>query len=98
MVTDALYPGWSPFFSMAIAEDVQGYLEGLDQVNEVDFDVLVGGHVSRLGTKEDVQIKVDFFADIQAGAEFALSTVSASDVAAGTGVFDPTNANAGNTW
>ncbi|CAN0454862.1 unnamed protein product, partial [Laminaria digitata] len=63
-----------------------------------DFDVLVGGHVSRLGTKEDVQIKVDFFADIQAGAEFAISTVSASDVAAGTGVFDPTNANAGNTW
>lgn len=98
MVTDAIFPGWSPFFSFAVAEDAQGYLEGLEQVNEVDFDVLVGGHISRLGTKEDVQIKVDYFGDILAGAEHALATVAASDVAVGTGVFDPTNANAGNTW
>lgn len=65
---------------------------------EVDFDVLVGGHISRLGTKEDIQIKVDFFADILAGAELGVATVSASDVAVGTGAFVPINANAGNTW
>lgn len=65
---------------------------------EVDFDVLVSGHLSRLGTKEDVQIKVEFFADILAGAELGLATVSASDVVVGTGVFDPANANAGNSW
>ncbi|CAM9331751.1 unnamed protein product, partial [Laminaria digitata] len=98
MVTDAIFPGWAPFFSMALTEDVQGYLEGLDQVNDLNFDVLVGGHVSRLGTKEDVQIKVDFFADVLAGAELGLATVAVSDVAFGTGVFDPTNPHAGNSW
>lgn len=61
----------------------------------VDFDVLVGGHLSRLGTKEDVQIKVDFFADVLAGVELALATVSVSDVVIGTGVID--GPNAGNT-
>ena len=62
---------------------------------DVDFDVLVGGHFSRLGTKEDVQTKVDFFADVLSGAELALAAVSASDLAIGTGVAD--GPNAGNT-
>ncbi|CAM9795943.1 unnamed protein product, partial [Laminaria digitata] len=98
MVTDAIGPGWSPFFSMGVTEDVQGYLVGLEQVNDIDFDVLVGGHVSRLGTKEDVQLKVDFFADVLAGAELGVATVTLSDVVIGTGIFDPSNPNTGNTW
>ena len=57
--------------------------------------MLVGGHISRLGTKEDVQLKVDFFADVLAGVKLALTTVSASDVAIGTAVAD--GPNAGNT-
>lgn len=65
---------------------------------DVDFDVLVGGHLTRLGTKEDIQIKVDFFADILEGAQLGLATISVPDVATGTGVFDPANPNAGNTW
>ncbi|CAM9438414.1 unnamed protein product, partial [Laminaria digitata] len=98
MVTDAIFPGWSPFFGVSGTQDTQGYLEGLNQVNDVDFDVLVGGHLTRLGTKEDVQIKVDFFADILEGAQLGLATISVPDVASGTGVFDPANPNAGNTW
>ncbi|CAN0348114.1 unnamed protein product, partial [Laminaria digitata] len=64
----------------------------------VDFDVLVGGHLSRLGTKEDVQMKVDFFADVLAGAELGEATVPFSDVVMVTGIFDPSNPNARNTW
>lgn len=63
-----------------------------------DFDLLVAGHLTRLGTKEDVQAEVDYMADILAGAEFALSTVSVADIGMGTGVGDPTNPNFGNTW
>lgn len=67
-------------------------------ITAMDFDVLVAGHLTRLGTKDDIQIKVDFFADILAGAQLGLASVSAADVAAGTGVNDPTNPNAGNSW
>lgn len=60
--------------------------------------MLVGGHLSRLGTKADVQVAVDFFADVVAGGEAGNAAVAFSDVIAGTGVADPTNPNFGNTW
>ncbi|CAM9426573.1 unnamed protein product, partial [Hapterophycus canaliculatus] len=98
MVVDAVFPGWSPFFSLAIAQNVQAYYEGLDKINGYDFDVLVAGHFTRLGTKEDVQLEVDYMADILAGADLGVSTVSSSDIAMGTGIADPTNPNFGNSW
>lgn len=63
-----------------------------------DFDILVGGHLTRLGTKADVQRAVDFFVDVVAGGEAGNAAVTFPDVIAGTGVTDPTNPNFGNTW
>lgn len=63
-----------------------------------DFDVLVGGHLTRLGTKADVQVKIDFYDDVLKGAEAGLAVVTVPDVIAGTGVFSPGNVNEGNTW
>lgn len=68
----------------------------LPQNPAYDFDVLVGGHITRLGTKQDVQILLDYAADILKGAELGIASVSASDVFAGTGIADPTNPNVGN--
>ncbi|CAM9874646.1 unnamed protein product, partial [Choristocarpus tenellus] len=98
MVVDVIFPGWIPFFNLAVASDVGGYLKGLDKIYEFDFDIIVGGHISRLGTKEDVKTMIDFFADVTQGAIEGLAVTSAADIAARTGVFDPTNANAGNIW
>ncbi len=61
-----------------------------------DFDVLVGGHITRLGTKQDVQILLDYADDILKGAELGIASVSAPDVFAGTGIADPANPNVGN--
>lgn len=33
-----------------------------------DFDVIVGGHLTRMGTKEDVQRQRDFFGDVLEGS------------------------------
>lgn len=41
---------------------------------------------------------MDFYADVLAGAEPSLATVSSTDVALGTGIGDPANPNFGNTW
>ena len=65
---------------------------------ELEFDTLVSGHLTRLGTKADVQVKLDFFADILAGAELGLDTVTFDAVTAGIGISDPENPNFGNTW
>ncbi|CAM9438660.1 unnamed protein product [Ectocarpus sp. 6 AP-2014] len=63
-----------------------------------DMDVLVGGHLSRMGTKADVQLNKDFYDDVLEGARTGVTTVSVADVISGTGVFDPSNPNAGNLW
>lgn len=34
---------------------------------EYDFDVLVAGHLSRMGTKADVQLNKDFYNDVLEG-------------------------------
>lgn len=65
---------------------------------EYDFDILVSGHLTRLGDKADVETKIDFFDDILEGARLGLASVSVTDVVVGTGIMDPANPNAGNTW
>ncbi|CAM9904204.1 unnamed protein product [Ectocarpus sp. 12 AP-2014] len=98
MVTDTVFAGWAPFYSVNIVQDVSDFLEALDEINGELFDILVGGHLTRLGTKADVQRAVDFFVDVVAGAEAGNAAVTFPDVIAGTGVTDPTNPNFGNTW
>ena len=60
--------------------------------------MLVGGHLSRLGNKADVQRAVDFFVDVVAGAEAGVAIVTIPGTIAGTGIADPANPNFGNTW
>lgn len=60
--------------------------------------MLVGGHLTRLGNKADVQRVVDFFADVVAGAEEAGNAIPFGSVVAATGIANPANHNFGNTW
>eukprot|EP00903_Cladosiphon_okamuranus_P020686 g18993.t2 len=88
----------APFYLVNIAQDIGDFFEALDEINGKDFDVLVGGHLSRLGNKADVQRAVDFFVDLVAGSEAGVAVVTIPDIVAGTGVADPANPNFGNTW
>eukprot|EP00752_Nemacystus_decipiens_P002140 g2039.t1 len=98
MIVDTIFPGWIPFASVAISNDIGGYYEAQDEILTYDFDVLVAGHLTRMGTKADVQLNKDFYDDVLEGARSGLAAVSSDDIAAGTGIFDPNNPNAGNTW
>jgi hypothetical protein len=65
MLVDVIFPGWVPFVYLALAEDVYGYVQARDiTLNNYDFDNLVAGHLTRLGTREDVQIQREFMADV----------------------------------
>ncbi|CAB1110556.1 unnamed protein product [Ectocarpus sp. CCAP 1310/34] len=97
-VVDVIFPGWVPFFSVAASSEIGGYYDAMDEILSYDMDVLVGGHLSRMGTKADVQLNKDFYDDVLEGARTGVTTVSVADVISGTGVFDPSNPNAGNLW
>ncbi len=75
MKTDIIFPGWTPFKGLAIAEDTMGYLEAHHDILAYDFDKLVSGHWGRLATRKDVEIQEKYMKDIQANAGKALQTV-----------------------
>ena len=69
MVIDVIFPGWVPFSSLAMASDLRGFLRGHDEVLSFDFDTLVSGHLTRLGTREDVEVQKAYFQDMQETAK-----------------------------
>ena len=76
MLVDVIFPGWVPFKDLAMAQDVTEFLAAHDKVLEYDFDTYIGGHLTRLGTSEDVQIQKEYFADIQDSASKANQEIS----------------------
>jgi len=80
MLVDVIFPGWTPFKDLAMAQDVPSFLAAHDKVLEYEFDTFIGGHLTRLGTYEDVQIQKEYFADIEAAAAKANQEVSFMEI------------------
>ena len=71
-----------------------GYFQQVAEIDQIPFEILVGGHVSRTGTHDDVRIQFDFMHDLKMAAATALKTTSpgeemaASDTTNAWAVFD----------
>ena len=89
MVVDVVFPGWTPFKDLAMAQDVPAFLDAHEKILEYDFDVLVGGHLTRLGTVEDVKIQQEYFQDIQDSAAKANQEVSFMEIGQNVGFGNP---------
>jgi glyoxylase-like metal-dependent hydrolase (beta-lactamase superfamily II) len=76
MVVDVIFPGWMPWRRLALAQDVPGYFEQVRLIESMDFDVLVGGHVARTGTKADVTQQREFLDDLKTAAGKALQSTA----------------------
>lgn len=85
MLIDVVFPGWVPFADLALAKDVPGFFAAHDQVLEYDFDTLIGGHLTRLGTRQDVETQKEYITDVRANADEALQTVDFMAIAQQTG-------------
>src|SRR5499433_108296 len=72
MLVDVVYPGFMPYKNLGIAEDVQGYIQAHADALAYDFDVFVGGHVSRLGTRKDVEVAAQFVNELRSTAASVL--------------------------
>ena len=69
MLVDVVFPGWVPFVYLAITEDVAGFIKAHDIVlNNYDFDTFVGGHLTRLGIRDDVITQQEFVSDLRKAA------------------------------
>jgi len=97
MYIDIVFPGWSMFKELAQAEYVPDFYEAHDKILQYDFNVYVGGHVTRLGDRHDVQVQREYVGDIIANAKYALAHINWG-LAATAGTFDPTSPNFLNYW
>ncbi len=88
MLVDIVYPGWVPFKNLGLADDVPGYIKAHDIALAYDFDTFIGGHVNRLGTRQDVMVSREFVLDLEAAAAQALQQVNFSDFAQQIGYKD----------
>jgi len=97
MYIDIVFPGWSMFKELAQAEYVPDFYEAHNKILQYDFNVYVGGHVTRLGDRRDVEIQKEYVGDLIANAEYALAHINWG-LAVGVGTFDPTSPNYLNYW
>jgi glyoxylase-like metal-dependent hydrolase (beta-lactamase superfamily II) len=89
MLVDIVFPGWVPFPYLAIAKDVAGFIKAHDiALNNYDFNTFVAGHLTRLGTRNDVIIQKKFVSDLEKAASKANQEVLFSKVAQQVGSFD----------
>lgn len=64
MVIDSIAPGYVPFMNFDLTANFGEYLHIFDDILSNDFDVFVSGHITQLGTKEDVRIAQVYANDV----------------------------------
>jgi glyoxylase-like metal-dependent hydrolase (beta-lactamase superfamily II) len=75
MLVDIVNAGWVPIYNLNLSEDVPGYLQAPATALSYPWRHFIGGHLGRLGTRDDIGLHQQYIADIQAGAREALGTV-----------------------
>lgn len=98
MWVDAVFPGWVPFKSLALAQDVPGFIAAHDAALALPFETFVGGHLTRLGTRDDVAIARQYVEDVRAASFEALATTDFFAVFGDIGFLDPADPSFLNQW
>ena len=75
MLVDIVSPGWAPVCQSNRIEDVPGYIAAPATALTYPWKHFVGGHMGRLGTRDDVATHRQYIADIADSARTALDTV-----------------------
>jgi glyoxylase-like metal-dependent hydrolase (beta-lactamase superfamily II) len=75
MLVDIVNPGWAPVYQSNLTEDIPGYLEAPATALTYGWKHFIGGHMGRLGTRDDISLHQQYMADIVASSRTALDTV-----------------------
>ena len=75
MLVDINLPGWVPFHSFNLNEDVPGSIAAPDTALAYPWKHFIGGHMGRLGTRDDMVVYQLYLTDLIDGVQQALVTV-----------------------
>ena len=75
MLVDIVLPRWAPYDSFNLNEDVQGSIAAPATAMAYPWKHFIGGHMGRLGTRDDMTVYQQYVDDILAGVKQALVAV-----------------------
>jgi glyoxylase-like metal-dependent hydrolase (beta-lactamase superfamily II) len=75
MLVDIVNPGWAPVYLSNLTEDIQGYIQAGDQALAYPWKHYIGGHLGRIGTRDDVMLHQQYMADLSDSIRTALDTL-----------------------
>ena len=64
MAIDCVTAGYAPFQGFDITTNFHQYMKVFDELLAYDFDIFVGGHLTSIGTRQDVEITKEFTLDV----------------------------------
>jgi len=64
MLVDILLPGWAPYDSFNVNEDVPGSIAAAAKAMTYRWKHFIGGHMGRLGTRDDMVVYQQYVADL----------------------------------
>jgi glyoxylase-like metal-dependent hydrolase (beta-lactamase superfamily II) len=64
MAIDCVTPGYAPFMGFDLTTNFGEYLKVFDQLLAYKFDTFVGGHLTDIGTRSDVETAKEFAFDV----------------------------------
>jgi glyoxylase-like metal-dependent hydrolase (beta-lactamase superfamily II) len=64
MAIDTLAPGYGPFMGFDITSNFHEYMKVFDVLLGYDFHVFVGGHLTHIGNRADVEVAREFTRDV----------------------------------
>jgi glyoxylase-like metal-dependent hydrolase (beta-lactamase superfamily II) len=75
MLVDIVNAGWVPIYNLNLTEDVPGYIDAPDKALELPWKTYIGGHLGRLGTRDDIALHKAYVDDIVESCTAALGSV-----------------------
>jgi len=77
MLVDIVNPGWVPIYRSNLSEDIPGYIEAPANALAYPWKHFIGGHLGRLGSRDDVTLHQQYMADI---AESSRKAIDSADL------------------
>ncbi|ADJ48195.1 beta-lactamase class B [Amycolatopsis mediterranei S699] len=75
MLVDVVLPGWVPFYNFNLNEDVPASIAAPAKALSYPWKHFIGGHLGRLGTRDDVVVYQQYITDLTDNVKTALATV-----------------------
>ena len=75
MLVDIVNPGWAAVCQSNLATDVPGFIEAAGYALTYPWKHFIGGHMGRLGTRDDIAMHRQYMVDIVDSSRKALDTV-----------------------